>query len=208
LQVTNGYHAQCDPSVLREWVDNASTYIKEWRDEYHKQNPAARRLSHIVCRGMSGASLAFPISYNTDIPVVYVRKQHESEHCSRLLVGDGWIEDYIIVDDDIASGKTIFSMLDTIKRAHASQWLPLGVEPGPLPECKGIFLLNQRRSTRFNLSNVATNVANCDNKLRWDEGKPEECLPIMCVKDWADRKHAAEALAWVKRRDIPADPHG
>jgi len=70
----------------------------------------------MVCRGLSGSSVAFALSYLTGIPVIYVRKPGATTHGTPIEV-DHKINfsanhpiRYLIVDDLISSGDTMQSI--------------------------------------------------------------------------------------------------
>ena len=86
-------------------------------DQVAKQLTAIKKLfpefTHMVACGISGQSIAWPVSYITKIPVVVVRKPHEKSH-GKDITGEGELKDYVIVDDLISSGATIRYIRDRI----------------------------------------------------------------------------------------------
>jgi adenine/guanine phosphoribosyltransferase-like PRPP-binding protein len=87
----------------------------------------------IAFTGVSGAAIGFALGYELGLPMLCVRKQSEKSHYSAT---NGYVEGhftamrYIIVDDLIASGDTIYSIMN---RIH------LAIDDA---ECVGIFLYN------------------------------------------------------------------
>lgn len=69
----------------------------------------------IVFTGVSGASIAFPVSYETGIPVVLIRKKKEGSH-GDLIEGPNRLElkRYLILDDFIVTGATVHRVLKTV----------------------------------------------------------------------------------------------
>lgn len=70
---------------------------------YHRP---IHKFDAIAFRGMSGAAIAFPVSYEIKIPLICVRK--DSSHASDI-VGGSYEEiiSYLILDDFISSGQTV-----------------------------------------------------------------------------------------------------
>ena len=72
----------------------------------------------IVCSGVSGAGVAFPLSMLTRIPVFIVRKEREQSHsscnveCSSIATFQKRTLNYLVVDDFICSGATVQRILD------------------------------------------------------------------------------------------------
>lgn len=70
----------------------------------------------IAFTGTSGAGIAFPLSYLLKIPLIHIRKKSIRAHTSATVEGTISSKRYLIVDDFIASGKTIDRIRDTIKK--------------------------------------------------------------------------------------------
>ena len=68
----------------------------------------------IACQGLSGMSVALPLGFALNVPVVLVRKTTEGSHAYGLLEGVGGLWKYIIIDDFPETGKTIDRIIDTI----------------------------------------------------------------------------------------------
>ncbi len=93
--------------------------------------------------GMSGAGVAFPMSARLGMPTIMVRKEDQSHH-----VVDSWgprqwlegaidVDSYLIVDDQISSGKTVVSMMAKISAYR------------PTTRCVGIMLYNSSYNRTF-----------------------------------------------------------
>lgn len=61
----------------------------------------------IVCRGVSGISVAFPVGLRCSVPVVVVRKPRDGSHSRYRTEGTYSFNSYVIVDDFILSGTTL-----------------------------------------------------------------------------------------------------
>ena len=79
------------------------------------------RFDSLAFTGMSGAAIAFPLTLITDIPLTCVRKDHDGSHYQRR--GGGSVEGhvqkglrYLIVDDQVSSGRTIRHIMHAIAR--------------------------------------------------------------------------------------------
>jgi orotate phosphoribosyltransferase-like protein len=97
-------------------------------------------------RGFSGASIAYPLSYVTGIPVLLVRKTSTSgrlidDSHGYVLESDSSVDinKYVIIDDFISSGHTCRQIVKTIDenltRTHSIPGVKL-----KLPKCVGIVL--------------------------------------------------------------------
>lgn len=90
----------------------------------------------IAFSGFSGSSVAFPVSIQTGIPLLAVRKDaDDSHHKSGYGVLEGAIHSktYVILDDLISSGSTVERIISRIE------------EYNPAAQCKGIVLWNKDR---------------------------------------------------------------
>lgn len=117
----------------------------------------------IAFTGISGASMAYILSYNLGVPLICVRKKNDDSHYTRShyghikgrLEGNITAKSYLIVDDWIESG-------DTVKRIGATIR-----EFNPQAKCAG--MLAYQGSSWNPKANVGT----------WD--KPE-IIPVFLVK--------------------------
>jgi phosphoribosylpyrophosphate synthetase len=96
------------PCILKKIVKVLSSDIKELNDSLSEPN----KIQALVCCGISGAGVAFPISCKLDIPVWIIRKEGEKSH-SRNDIDRPYVDTptgkipYVIIDDLIDSGATI-----------------------------------------------------------------------------------------------------
>lgn len=90
----------------------------------------------IVCRGVSGMGVAYPLSYKTGIPCAVVRKPShmETRNSDNDVEGPlGTLHTYVIVDDLIASGSTVNAIVNALKeRGFREQ------------DCMGILLYQEK----------------------------------------------------------------
>lgn len=130
MRVYKSYHEGVRVTALKEAVDRLTVAILNWR----ARNPLVD-LTHIVVTGISGQSLAWPLSLAVGLPVMVVRRKGEDAH-SGAIVGDGDLGNYIIVDDLISTGYTIRHIVSTIYETFAQP----GGKGDLIPIPKAIFL--------------------------------------------------------------------
>lgn len=82
------------PKTLANLVIQAAEVVKEVQPEA------------ILCRGMSGAEFAFPLSMVTKVPVGFCRSK-KGAHSRHMYEGVLDFKSYIIVDDFIETGNTL-----------------------------------------------------------------------------------------------------
>lgn len=70
----------------------------------------------IAFTGLSGASVAYPLSFKTGLPLICVRKG-EKRHSLFSLEGNLSCQKYIIVDDTISTGDTVSKIVSRIKKS-------------------------------------------------------------------------------------------
>jgi len=80
----------------------------------------------IAFTGNSGAGFGFPLSYLLKIPVINVRKKTRA-HYNGAIEGTVSSKRYLIVDDFIASGKTINRITTAIKKELGNRTKPVGI---------------------------------------------------------------------------------
>ena len=90
----------------------------------------------IVFRGSSGASIAYAVSAITRIPIVYVRKNGEHNHGSKIEGTDNNVRKYIILDDFISGGNTVRTIAKAMRQHAGGLWYL------DQPKCVGIALFN------------------------------------------------------------------
>ena len=102
--------ASGSPAVLRDRIKAALPSFERLRRKV--------KFDVIAFTGSSGACIAFTLAYETEIPLLYVRKPGEKSHGSRIESNAGkTVKKYLIVDDFIDSGDTIRNIVKRIDRA-------------------------------------------------------------------------------------------
>ena len=130
IQLTNSYHSHLvSPRELKKTVDKVAKAV----NKIH----AKGKLSHILCTGISGQAISWPVSYVTKIPVVIVRKPRESTHGNEV-EGEGVLKNFIIIDDFISEGTTVKRLIKVMKAQESITPLPRKYKLA----CKGIILYN------------------------------------------------------------------
>ena len=94
-------------------VDRTVSIISEFKEK--------NDFDAIVFSGYSGSALAFCLSYLLRVPIVCVRKENESSHCSLICEGI-CPKKYIIVDDFIDQGKTIKRIKKEINNEYLARF--------------------------------------------------------------------------------------
>lgn len=84
---------------------------------------------HLAVTGKSGIAMAFAINMIAEFPVVVVRKPAEMSHGSTI-EGMGILDKYVIIDDFVATGRTIKNIMAAIDGYAA-------LRDGDKPECLG-----------------------------------------------------------------------
>lgn len=104
----SSYHEQAfDPESLRELIKSIGpTISKDW---------SAGKFDALAFQGVSGASVAFPLSFDLGIPIIAVRKKNENSH-GRFVEGPCGVKKYAIIDDFICSGDTVLRIIESIQR--------------------------------------------------------------------------------------------
>jgi len=124
-----------DPISFASAVNTAVEKITKFK--------ARHSFNAIAFTGTSGAAIAYPLSYLLQIPLICVRKSIRDNHFGRATKShiEGVVNSkkYIIIDDCIASGKTIQRIRDAIKN-HSIE-----IEDKVQPKLVGIYLYNNSR---------------------------------------------------------------
>ena len=97
----------------------------------------------IAFSGFSGAGIVFPTFYETQIPIICVRKE-KTMHGYTVEATKYPIKNYIIIDDFIRSGETIDRIINNL-----SSYDDFG-------KCKGILLYSSDRENPYNKIKVYT----------------------------------------------------
>jgi len=119
---TDYLHKVYNPKEFKAVINKATNKIKEFR----KKN----KFDSIAFCGMSGASIAYPLSYNLGIPLTCIRKpgkNHFSNNRTYSLEGAINFNKYIIVDDFICSGNTVNKIIKTINKCSDNNTQLLGI---------------------------------------------------------------------------------
>ncbi|SKA18081.1 hypothetical protein SAMN02745126_04021 [Enhydrobacter aerosaccus] len=138
-------------------VDDTAEHIASWIAA-NKES-----ITHIVCSGVSGQAVAWPVSYKLGLPVCVVRKEGEQSHAG-CISGYGELQDYVILDDLIATGNTIRYITGKIDATYRS-----GKQYDTEPRCRAVFLYADRSrgsfdQGRFGVPVLAHNVV-CEGEL-------------------------------------------
>jgi adenine/guanine phosphoribosyltransferase-like PRPP-binding protein len=113
---TQYLHAAFSPNLFARTVDRTAEVAAKIMQQYP--------FDTIAFTGVSGAAMAFPLSYKMDIPLLCVRKNSDDSHYSRsssttCLEGNMSVYKYIIVDDTLCTGETVNRIMDSIHAANA-----------------------------------------------------------------------------------------
>lgn len=138
MEINSSYLSDVfDPSKLTTVVNRTVQQVTNIR---HKLPFEAMAFT-----GMSGASVAFPVSYLTGIPLLAVRKDSDGSHHASyegLLEGATKANTYVIFDDQISTGDTVHRIVNKI------------TEKNPGARCVGIILWQSSyREGLFTLGN-------------------------------------------------------
>lgn len=82
----------------------------------------------IVCTGISGQSIAWPVGYVTDIPVAVVRRKDEKNHHGYSVENFDRSRKFIILDDFVSSGDTVKHVLKSLAEDRRDD-----------PRCVGVY---------------------------------------------------------------------
>jgi orotate phosphoribosyltransferase len=91
----------------------------------------------IAFQGMSGALVAPAVAIELEKPLIMIRK-NESCHSAQIVEGAFTVEKYIIIDDFVSTGRTIFEIFKKIKENFL-----IYAKSYEKPRCVAIFLYNQ-----------------------------------------------------------------
>jgi adenine/guanine phosphoribosyltransferase-like PRPP-binding protein len=99
----------------------------------------------IVCTGISGQSIAWPVGYVTDIPVAVVRRKGEKQHHGYDVENFNRSRKFIILDDFVSSGDTIKHVLKTLSEDDRDTQLCVGVYCYSVWDSAGYVTFNRRK---------------------------------------------------------------
>lgn len=127
-QLQTAYHDEADIDNLKSIVSVTTECVSNLLKKH-------KPISHLVCTGVSGQSITWPVANNLHMPVAVMRKPNEKNNTVDLkFIGKGCIEKYIIIDDLISSGDTLNRMINELKPHDAV--------------CKAIVLWNCRKYSK------------------------------------------------------------
>lgn len=150
MRLDRGYHGPAVVGQLNDAIDGVVGMVQEWRNN----GPA---FSHIAVTGVSGQSVGWPVSARLNIPLLVVKKPHEQGHSRNLLIGDGELGNYIILDDFISTGRTMENIRNTIQAEYEDQRFNYGALSPP-PQPVGIILYGTSRTEDFTFDDKTTIV--------------------------------------------------
>ncbi len=93
------------PALLRQKAEQLGQAIL--RDD-------ALCIERIAVRGVSGLVMGGVVSYYTGIPLVIIRKPDEQRHSIFPVEYDGEFSRYCIIDDLVASGRTLNQIIESL----------------------------------------------------------------------------------------------
>lgn len=117
------------PNIYGHLVDHVASVLVSGRKEL--------KFDAIAFRGMSGAAIAYPVSYLTRIPLICTRKSAENSHGYDVEGPAIEVHKYIILDDFISTGNTIAQIVRSISVQKSYSF---GVDSQTPPKCVGIYL--------------------------------------------------------------------
>lgn len=117
-KIQTSYLATVYSSQFLEWVPKFIKIVKAFR----RRHP----FDSIAFRGSSGAAMAYILSYELKIPLIHVKK-NDGSHNNREIEGTISSKRYLIVDDTIASGHTISTIIGTINKNYRHKAKAVGI---------------------------------------------------------------------------------
>jgi hypothetical protein len=150
-------------------VDSTAASIKKFLSKKDMAAP----ITHLAVSGVSGQSIGWPVSYKIGLPVCVVRRPNEGAHTSGLLIGNGEMGNYVILDDLISSGKTINRILNAVVEEYFRQvdngFPGHAVMKKAMPICRAIFLHNSGRETPFSSTPNPDKIFAAGPEMVWDQ---------------------------------------
>jgi adenine/guanine phosphoribosyltransferase-like PRPP-binding protein len=100
-----------DPPRFRRVVEIVVPMVEKLKERHPD-------IGALAACGHSGVFLVGAVAYHTNLPILAVRKTRDSVHDSSMV--NGWIncESYLIIDDLIASGRTIDRIIKAVSEGH------------------------------------------------------------------------------------------
>lgn len=138
--LSGGYATQYKMAEVRQRAEYAARAINRMMVE--------TGATSVVVHGNSGVSCGFAalmLSPHADFNIVLVRKDNDNSHGSPIEGPEGHrLDEYLILDDFVSTGKTMNRIRDKIATLHKQYWLP-----APTPECVGIVLYGYHHTNSF-----------------------------------------------------------
>ena len=110
MSVSSYLQSVFNPKELKLIVDKTVIRIEEVRKSID--------IDVIAFTGCSGSAIAFPVSYITEIPLIYIRKEFERNNCHGKTIEHPPIKlgriNYLFLDDFIYHGNTFEYVFDTL----------------------------------------------------------------------------------------------
>ena len=139
-----------NPSLFDETVRSSLKAVKLMKQEL--------KFDTLAFTGSSGAALGYILGFTLGIPIVCIRKSREGCHfgdySSGYIEGHTGSKSYIIVDDFIASGKTVNNIASEMKKQC------------PKAQCVGIYLYKRYAVSKVPLQFRALNVTSEVDKVK------------------------------------------
>lgn len=150
------------PEVLRRVLDCLETAIIE---SVGDDGPQA-----LAFRGISGASLAFPMSERLGLPLLHIRKP--GSHSQFVFEGNLTVDRYAIVDDFAETGITLRTIVKEVSCGFMSHG-------APAPRLTDVFLVGNRDYDYGDPGYLTSLLP--ENSVRY-HGLSEICMPALGVK--------------------------
>lgn len=102
----------------------------------------------IAVRGVSGITIGSVVAYLRKKGLAVVRKDLANNHSGNRVESPDDVSKYVIVDDFVSSGETVYRIVAAMKRAH------------PTSECIGIYLYGRKEQPYTSAALVNELLAN------------------------------------------------
>ena len=132
MQISCGYNHWYNPGRVFDMASSTASKIVDLLDEYNA--------STVVVHGNSGVSMGmaammyaaqhFPKELQFDLALV--RKDNDNSH-GDAIEGTGYLKDFIILDDFVASGNTVRRIMNKIELLCKQRQCEM-------PRCKGVLV--------------------------------------------------------------------
>ena len=144
--LSGGYATQYKMAEVRKRAEHAARAINKMMDETGATSVVVHGNSGVSC-GFAALTLA-----HADFNIVLLRKDNDNSHGSPIEGPEGHhLGRYLILDDFVATGKTMNRIRDKIATLAQQYGLPEDT-----PECVGIVLYGYHSSNSFRFSDGHT----------------------------------------------------